>query len=868
MREDARDTGRPAASGHRESDPLAGALAAARAELAAGIRAHQTPSRLLSGYSRAADSLLRAAWREAAIGPGAALFATGGYGRRELYPESDVDLAVVLEEPATRGLEGGLETFVQRLWDLGFKAGVAVRTLEETRSAAQRSAPTYTALRDSRRLAGPRRAAAALERLLLDDSLWPEADYLAAKNDEQQRRHARYGDSAQRLEPSIKEGPGGLRDLATIGWIAARHLGLRKATRRDIERAGLLLASERRALARAARTLARIRLSLHCIAERSEERLLFDLQPRIAAQLGYRPRPGTLAVERLMQDYYRAAATIAGANELLFTQLRAEPGAAARELSPELRARNGLIEYRNPRRVAEHPRLLFTILQRWQEEPGLTGVAPAARRAIAAALARLDARARSTADMRAAFMALLKAPRRVTAALRVMHETGLLKRYIPAFARITGRMQYDLFHVFTVDEHVLRVVANAEALRRGRFDAARADLRDAAAQLDRPELLYLAALFHDIAKGRGGDHALLGAREARRFCRRHGLAERDADLVAWLVAEHLSLSITAQKTDLSDPRVIAEFTRRVGDQRHLDYLYVLTVADVEATNPSLWNSWRAALFSELYRAASRALWRGLDDPTDTAADIAACKRRARALLAGGNARVDELWAKLGEAYFLQYAPEEIVWHTRVLLAAAGPPAAFLRPAPGGIGTAIAIYSSREVFVFARVTAALAELGLTVQAARCVPVDENDTLDTYLVLEADASPLVDPRRLERVETLISEALSHTSEAAARVARRAPRQVRLFNTPTSIQYGSDPAQRHSVLELKASDRPGLLAAVGRSLRRTDTYLRTARIMTAGERAEDVFHITDAAGAPLSTPQQERLAAALREEIATES
>ncbi|MDN5864360.1 MAG: [protein-PII] uridylyltransferase [Gammaproteobacteria bacterium] len=855
-------------AGNQARDPLAEALAAARSALAEGIRACRPPARLLAGYSRAADTLLLTAWRDARIGQAAALFATGGYGRRELYPESDVDLAVILDAAPSSELESRLEGFVQRLWDLGFKAGIAVRTLEQTRAAAAGSAPTYTSLRDARLLAGPRRLARALDELLRGEYLWPAADYLAAKYAEQQNRHARYGDSTQRLEPSVKEGPGGLRDMATIGWIAARRLGLGRASLVEIERAGLLLSSERRALAHSARALARVRLCLHHLAGRNEERLLFDLQPRIAELLGYRARPGALAVECLMQDYYRAAATVARANRLLFAELEADPQAATRALGPDLVARGNVLDFSRPDELRERPELMFTLLERWQREPGLGDLAPGARRAVVAALPALDARTRNTPGVRSAFMRIMKAPRRVTEALIVMHETGLLNRYLPAFARISGRMQYDLFHVFTVDEHVLRVVANAEALCRGEFDAPREDLRAAAAQLDRPELLYLAALFHDIAKGRGGDHSALGAREARHFCRRHGLGKHDAELVAWLVAEHLALSITAQKTDLSDPRVIADFTRRVGDQRRLDYLYVLTVADVQATNPSLWNSWRAALFSELYQSASRALWRGLEDPMDPATDIAACKREARALLADVSRDIDALWSQLGEAYFLQYPPEEVAWHTRVLLAAAGPPAVFLRPAPEGIGTAVAIYSSRDVFVFARVTAVLAELGLTVLAARCVPVDENDTFDTYLVLEADASPIDDPRRLARVQALLAEALVSKSEAAARVSRPTPRQVRLFKTPTQIHFHEDPAARHSVLELRASDRPGLLAAVGRSLRRSNTYLRMARIMTAGERAEDVFHITNAAGKPLSSARLEELEAALREEIAAES
>ncbi|MGH7058570.1 MAG: HD domain-containing protein, partial [Acetobacteraceae bacterium] len=366
------------------------------------------------------------------------------------------------------------------------------------------------------------------------------AAYIEAKHAEQRERHARYGDTTQRLEPSVKEGPGGLRDLATIGWIAARHLGVGRVVDADLERAGLVLGEERRALAAAWRMLARVRLCLHYLAGRNEERLLFDLQPRIAELLGYRARPGVLAVERLMQDYYRASAAVARASALAFATLEAAPDDPVRALAPGLVGHGKTIDFERPERLRGQPELLFSIFARWQQEPALTDLAPAARRAIAAALPHGAAALRKSPDARAGFLGLVQAPDRIAATLAAMHETGLLSGYLPAFARITGRMQYDLFHVFTVDEHVLRVVANTEALLQGRFKPASDDLLAAARRIDRREILYLAALFHDIAKGRGGDHSTLGAGEARRFCRDHGLARADAELVAWLVQHHLA----------------------------------------------------------------------------------------------------------------------------------------------------------------------------------------------------------------------------------------------------------------------------------------------------------------------------------------
>jgi len=846
------------------TDPLAPALAQARAELAAGIAASEAPRRLLRGHARALDAIIRRAWRDAAPGSNAALFATGGYGRRELYPGSDIDLAIVLAHPVT-DTHTRLEPFIQRLWDLGLKTGASVRTLEETRTAAAADVATFTALTEARLLAGTRTLDRELTGLLASPSLWPEPAYREAKRAERAARHARYDDSTQRLEPSIKEGPGGLRDWMTLAWLGARHLGQRQATLGDIEKAGLITPRERRQLGRAWRIFSRLRLGLHYLSERGEDRLLFDLQPRLADLLNYPARPGVLAVERMMQDYYRAATAVARINALVFQSL-APAGGPRRELEPGLVAEGSVIDFDGPDTLDHSPELALGIFRRWQDEPALSDLAAGARRRLASSLKLVDSRLHARPEQRTLFASILSAPSRVAPALRIMHETGVLDRYLPAFARITGRMQYDLFHIFTVDEHVLHVVANVEALREGRFAPARPDLKTAAVCLDQPGVIYFAALFHDIAKGRGGDHSQLGAREARRFARAHDLPPADAELVAWLVRHHLSLSVTAQKSDLSDPRVITDFARLVGDQRRLDYLYVLTAADVQATNPALWNAWRGTLFGELYQATSRALWRGLEHPLDAAVEIATHKRAARMLLGGGNPRVTRLWNTLGDDYFLQYSADQIAWHTRLLLGVSGPPAVFLRPNPDGAGTAIAAYASRRTFAFARITAGLAQLGLTIVAARCVPVGRDETLDTYVVLEADGTPIEDTHHLQRAQDLLVRALGE-SAGERRGVRPTPRQVRLFATPTRVECSTDIEAQHTVLELYAGDRPGLLAAVARAFRRREVYLRTARIMTVGERAEDVFHITDAEGRPLDSARRETLIAAVEEEIAAE-
>lgn len=848
------------------TDPLAAELAEARTALAAGIEASRPPLTLLKEHARGIDGILIRAWEEARPDRDAALFATGGYGRRELFPGSDIDLAIILPHAPTPDLSARLEPFVQRLWDLGLKSAATVRTLEETRQAAAADVATFTALTEARLLCGNRELDTALAQLLSGPGLWPQTAYLDAKKKERVQRHARYDDSTQRLEPSVKESPGGLRDWMTLTWLGTRHMGRRRVTLSELEQAQLLTPHERRQLTRAWRVFARLRLGLHYLSGRAEDRLLFDLQPRLAELLGYRERPGVLALERMMQDYYRSATAVARINALVFQSL-AEAGATPRELEPGLVARGTLIDFAPGVDLNRSPELALSVFRRWQHEPALEDIAPRARRMLTASLSTLGKTFRTAPEQRSQFSAILGAPTRVAAALRAMHETGVLDRYLPAFARVAGRMQYDLFHVFTVDEHILHVLANVEALRAGRFEPARTDLKQAARRLDRPELIHMAALFHDIAKGRGGDHSRLGARDARRFARAHGLGPADAGLIAWLVRHHLSLSVTAQKTDLSDPRAIAEFARLVGGQRRLDYLYVLTAADVHATNPGLWNAWREALFGELYQATSRALWRGLEHPVDAEAEVAARKREARALLGGGNPHVSRLWKMLGEDYFLQYNVDQIAWHTRMLLGTSGPPAVFLRPDPGGAGTAIAIYTSRRTFAFARVTAVLAQLGLTIVAARCVPAGREETLDTYVVLEADGTPIEDERQLDRARQLLLEALVPDSGESRRSVRPTPRQVRLFATPTRVEFSTDEQARHTVFELYSGDTPGLLAAVARAFRRCQVYLRMARVMTIGERAEDVFHVTDAQAQPLTPEAATRLGAAIEEEVSKE-
>jgi [protein-PII] uridylyltransferase len=470
------------------------------------------------------------------------------------------------------------------------------------------------------------------------------------------------------------------------------------------------------------------------------------------------------------------------------------------------------------------------------------------------------------------FLSILRAPAGVTHELRRMNRYGVLGLYIPAFGRIVGRMQYDLFHAYTVDEHTLFVVSNLRKFALKRFDQEYPQCSPLMQSFEKPEIVYLAGLFHDIAKGRGGDHSELGAVDAEAFCLEHGMSKYDARTVAWLVRNHLALSMTAQKKDIQDPEVINEFAALVGDQTHLDYLYVLTVADVRGTNPKLWNSWKATLFRDLYELTGRALRLGLENPIDREQLIEETQAAARKLLeatgTSGDA-IDRVWHLFTEEYFLRYRSEEIAWHTEIL-ADSDTESEYglldVRKQPHGDGIEAVLYTPRSKRTFAHATALLAELGMTIVDARIVPIANGFSLDTYIFMELDHRTEIDEARLNKIRRTLTRILTTDDKRALRVTRRAPRQVRMFATKTVVNFDTDVANNRTVMELAAGDRPGLLSTVGQTFIEFDTNIETAKIMTIGERAEDVFYVVDDANKPLTDEVCDRLRERLVEQLDT--
>jgi [protein-PII] uridylyltransferase len=802
------------------------------------------------------DIALRAAWvrHTGKYAGDLALIAVGGYGRGELHPSSDIDIMVLLPKSDSADWQPDIERFLTFLWDIGLEVGHSVRSIDDCQRESLADISVATTLFEARLLAGPESLFAGMRRALASDRLWSSQDFFEAKVKEQTERHHRYFDTAYNLEPNVKSSPGGLRDIQTIGWVAKRHFGT--DTLDELVAHGFLTREELRKLKAGQSFLWRVRFGLHMLTSRREDRLLFDYQIKLAKLFGYEDASFTLAVEQLMQKYYRTVMDVSLLNEMLlqlFREAILTQSAAPIPINARFQIRNDYLEVAHPEVFARYPSALLEMFVLLQQHPELHGVRAETIRLIGTHVGLIDEEFRQNPRHHRLFMEILCAPVGVTHELRRMNLYGVLGRYIPSFGRVVGRMQYDLFHAYTVDAHTLFVVSNLRRLAMPKFNNELPALSQIMQSLPRQEIAYLAALFHDIAKGRGGDHSELGAVDAEAFCLEQGLGRYEARLVAWLVRNHLILSITSQKKDISDPDIIHEFARRVGDQAHLDYLYVLTVSDVRGTNPKLWNAWKARLFEEFYERTKRALRRGLETPVDQEELIRETQEQVRAIIGGAlpAEQIAQVWSQWTEAYFLRYTPDEIAWHT-TLLAGRHPhddaPVVAIRQTTDRGGTAVLTYTPRRLRSFARTTAVLDQMGLNVVDARLITSANGFGLETYVVLEDNGALISDTVRIQEIERATWRALQAPEDQPLTVTRRAPRQVRMFTTPTQVNFSVDSRNERNILELVAADRPGLLSEVGKVFRTERVAINGAKIMTVGERAEDVFYVTATDGSLL--------------------
>ncbi|RCX24820.1 [protein-PII] uridylyltransferase [Thioalbus denitrificans] len=832
-------------------------------------------SELVTQQTALVDTLVVRAWRHLALAdsPEVALVAVGGYGRGELFPCSDVDLLILLRGDDHDAWRDPIESFLRLLWDIGLEVGHSVRSLQDCTREAERDITIATSLMEARLLAGPEPLYRAMRAGAGPNHIWPSRKFFEAKREEQIQRHRKYHDTGYNLEPNVKGSPGGLRDIHMIGWVAKRHFGA--DTLYGLVEHGFLSEAEYRTLSDGQAFLWRVRFGLHLVTGRREDRLLFDHQRTLAEQFGYRDADHNLAVEQFMKRYYRTVRELRLLNELLlqlFQEAILYPDDQERPqpLNARFQLRKGFIEASSPRVFRRRPAALLEIFLLMAQHPEIKGVRAATIRLIRDHLHLIDDDFRANLASRSLFMELLRQPQGITHALRRMNSYGVLGVYIPAFGRIIGQMQYDLFHVYTVDEHTLFVLRNLRRLCVEEFTHEFPLCSELIRRIPKLELLYLGALFHDIAKGRGGDHSEIGAEEAETFCLHHGLSNYDARLVAWLVQHHLVLSVTAQRQDISDPDVINAFAAKVRDQVHLDYLYLLTVADIRGTNPTLWNSWKESLLYELYMATKRALRRGLENPIDKSDRIREVQEDARGQLLGSGLDPEEVrtfWNDQGEDYFLRYSADEIARHTQSILERGRDrtPLVLARRQTRRGGSEIFIYTHHREELFAATTSALERLGLNVVDARIITSISGFTLDAYIVLEEDGQPIQSDMRAAEIVAALEHVLSSPGDMALEVSRQIHRHLRHFRTRTEVNFYTDATNHRTVLELIAGDRPGLLAHVGRAFMEHGVRLQTAKITTLGERVEDIFFITDPQGLPFQDADRlGHLATAIRTQL----
>lgn len=808
-----------------------------------------------------------------------ALVAVGGYGRAELHPASDIDLMILTSSTqATEQYAEKLERFLLFLWDLGLEVGHSTRSIQDCIEQATADITVATNLMEARLLTGPKNLFIEMKQAVGPERIWPGLDFFRAKREEQVARHHRFHDTAYNLEPNIKENPGGLRDLQMIGWVAKRHFGV--DTLRDLVGHDFLTEHEYNALNDAQNFLWRIRFALHSLTGRREDRLLFDHQRTLATQFGYENRDNKLAVEHFMKEYYRTVLELSRLNEMLLDLfeehiLFKDSSETPTPINARFQSRHKKLEVTHPEVFSQQPSALLELFVLMARDPNLRGVSAETIRLVRHHHALINEEFRNDPHCHSLFIELFRQGTGLTHELRRMNRYGVLAAYLPVFANIVGQMQHDLFHVYTVDEHTMFVVRNLRRFTVPEFADEFPLCSKIIKRINKQEILTLSGFFHDIGKGRGGDHAKLGAIDAGIFCRTHDMSEHDAEMIKWLVESHLIMSTTAQRKDISDPDVVAEFAQLVGNQKRLDHIYLLTVADIRATSPSLWNSWKDALLAELYHATSRALRHGLNKPIDHQGLATETQTQAQTLLEKSMTGVsaatlnkckeqwESHWQQLGQDYFLRHSADEIAWHTQAIVEHQNKASDVSEDAPLVLiqgetqrgGSAIFVYTKDDDYLFATITATLEQLGLDIIDARVITSNNGYTLDTFLVLDHQSTVITDPDRQSEICGRLNTSLRQP-ELAAQPSGNLTRQQKHFPITTEILFHDDDNNQRTRMEVITSDRPGLLARISRGMLECNVLLQSAKIATFGERAEDIFFITTPGEKPLQEDEQKCL------------
>ena len=801
-------------------------------------------TRLLRALARHVDASVTELWAQAGLPPQAALVAVGGYGRGELFPHSDVDVLVLLPAEPDEAARGAIERFVTSCWDIGLEIGSSVRTVADCVVEAQRDVTIQTALLEARLVCGARRLFKQFHQAQAQ-VMEPRA-FLRAKTLEMQQRHVKYEGTPYALEPNCKESPGGLRDLQVVIWVA-RAAGLGR-TWSELASTGLITAFEASQLLKHEGTLKLIRARLHTVASRREDRVVFDLQTAVAESFAYKATDEQRSSEVLMHRYYWAAKAVTQLNQILMLNIEervnGSEAAPMRPINARFFDRGGMLEVVHDNLYIDNPHAVLESFLVFEQTPGLQGFSARTLRALYNARKVMNADFRRDPINRDLFMDILRQPKGLTHALRLMNQTSVLGRYLWVFRRIVGRMQHDLFHVYTVDQHILMVLRNMRRFFIPEHAHEYPFCSQLAAQWDKPWALYVAALFHDIAKGRGGDHSDLGQLEVRRFCREHGVAKEDSQLIEFLVKHHLTMSRIAQKEDLSDADVIRDFARLVQTPRQLQALYLLTVADIRGTSPKVWNAWKGKLLEDLYRLTLRALG-GAQPNVD--AEIEARKQEARQNLALHSAlpgTEGPLWQTLEVSYFARHDALDIAWHARSLWrhVHTTEPVVKARLSTAGDGLQVLVYSPDRPDLFARICGYFDGAGFSIQDAKIHTTRAGFALDTFQVVATHGNAPDHPSAyrdlISLVETQASLALRATGPLPEPRSGRVSRRVKSFPVTPRVSLAPDERAQRWLMTVSASDRTGLLYAIARVLARNQVNLQLAKITTLGERVEDTF------------------------------
>ncbi len=831
----------------------AASLRAAREVAYTEFKKTQAVGKLTRQLSKVTDQLLTQFWSDCGLNNDATLLAVGGYGRSSLFPYSDIDILILLPTNAdlSKALSKKVEQYVASCWDAGLEIASSVRTVAQCITESEQDITVRTSLLEARFLCGKKQLFKEFSKTF-EAAMDPKA-FFQAKLAEQIQRHYKYQDTPYALEPNCKESPGGLRDLQIISWVSkAALLG---DTFKDLNQAGLVTQRELTELNRNQRFIETLRANLHLLAGRRQDVIVFDLQAALAKAMGIEEESSRLASEAIMRRYYWAAKAVNQLNDvllqnieaLLFPQESKTTHAIPGEGNEYFIERQGVLDITDPQLYQKHPEQILRTFLVFAQTANVKSLSATIFRALYNARTKMDGKWRAAPINKALFMEILKQPDGVTRAFQLMNRSSVLGRYLPAFRRIVGQMQHDLFHIYTVDQHILMVLRNVRRFMIVEHTHEFPFCSSLIAHFDKPWLLVIAALFHDIAKGRGGDHSELGKADVRKFAKEHGLDKKDTELVVWLVAEHLNMSQTAQKQDITEPDVVRAFAKKVGDERHLTALYLLTVADVRGTSHKVWNAWKGKLLEDLYRATLRVLGGAKPDASSELAQHQEESKTKLRLYGIHDDAYEDLWKQLDVAFFLRQDSSDIAWLTRHLYNKVNSDQAIVRArlSPIGDGLQVAVYVKDQEDLFARICAYFERHGFSIWDARIHTTRHGYALDTFQV---SGSTLVDEGGsyrdiIQLVEFELTAALNNTDPLPNPSMGRLSRQSRTFPIQPRVHMVPDERGRYYTLALSASDRTGLLYTISRVLAKHQVSIHTARINTLGERVEDVL-LLDAA------------------------